>query len=71
MRRLMMLLAVVLVMAAMVMFAGAASAQGGCQAFGHSVAEDAREFRPLGQNFVSGAAPLNDEALAEHAQFCG
>jgi hypothetical protein len=71
MRRLVMLLAVVLIMAAMVMFAGPVSAQGGCQAFGHSVAEDAKEFRPLGQNFVSGAAPLNDEALTEHEQFCG
>ena len=71
MRRLMMLMVVALVMAALVMFAGPVSAQGGCQAFGHSVAEDAKEFRPLGQNFVSGAAPLNDEALAEHEQFCG
>ena len=71
MRRLMMLLAVVLVMAAMVMFAGAASAQGGCQAFGHSVAEDAKEFQPLGQSFVSGTAPLNDLVHAEHEEFCG
>ncbi|MDQ3912936.1 MAG: hypothetical protein M3305_14435 [Actinomycetota bacterium] len=71
MRRLMMLLAVMLVMTAMVMFAGPVSAQGGCQAFGHSVAEDAKEFQPLGQNFVSGAAPLNDEALAEQELFCG
>ena len=44
---------------------------GGCQDFGHSVSEDAKEFRPLGQNFVSDAAPLNDEALAEHEEFCG
>jgi hypothetical protein len=55
----------------LVAFAGPASAQGGCQAFGHSVAEDAQEFQPLGQNFVRGAAPLNDEALTEHEQFCG
>jgi hypothetical protein len=71
MRRLTMLCAVVLVMAAMVMFAGPASAQGGCQAFGHSVADDAKEFQPLGQSFVSGAAPLNDLVQAEHEEFCG
>ena len=72
MRRLMMLVTVVLVMAAaVVMFAGAASAQGGCAAFGHSVADDAKEFRPLGANFVSGAAPLADLAHAEQEDFCG
>ena len=71
MRRLMMLSTVVLVMAAMVMFAGPASAQGGCQAFGHSVDEDAKEFRPLGKNFVSGEAPLADLAHTEHEEFCG
>ena len=71
MRRLMILVTVVLIMSAVVVFAGSASAQGGCQAFGHSVADDAKEFRPLGTNFVSGAAPLADLAHAEHAQFCG
>lgn len=72
MRRLMMLVTVVLVMAAVVvMFAGAASAQGGCPAFGHSVADDAKEFRPLGANFVSGVAPLADLAHAEQEEFCG
>ena len=71
MRRLMMLSTVVLVMAAMVMFAGPASAQGGCQAFGHSVDEDAKEFRPLGKNFVSVVAPLADLAHTEHEEFCG
>ena len=72
MRRLMMLVTVVLIMAAVMMtVVGSASAQGGCQAFGHSVADDAKEFRPLGTNFVSGAAPLADLAHAEHAEFCG
>jgi hypothetical protein len=73
MRRFMVLVTVSVLLAAMlVAFAGpAAWAQGGCQAFGHSVAEDAQEFQPLGQNFVSGAAPLNDEALTEHEQLCG
>ena len=71
MRRLRMLTTVVLVMAAMVMFAGPASAQGGCQAFGDSVADDAKEFTPLGKNFVSGAAPLAELVHTEQAEFCG
>ena len=70
MRRMILMLTVSALLVAMLAFAGPASAQGGCQAFGHSVAEDAEEFQPLGQNFVSGAAPLNDEALTEHEQFC-
>lgn len=71
MRRFTVLVTVSVFLAAMLAFAGPAFAQGGCQAFGHSVAEDAREFQPLGQSFVSGAAPLNDEALTEQEQFCG
>jgi hypothetical protein len=71
MRRLVMLVTVVLVMAAMVIFVGPVFAQGGCQDFGHSIADDAKEFTPLGKNFVSGAAPLADLAHAEQAQFCG
>jgi hypothetical protein len=70
MRRMILMLTVSALLVAMLAFAGPASAQGGCQDFGHSVAEDAQEFQPLGQNFVSGAAPLNDEALTEHEQFC-
>ena len=71
MKRIVLMVTVALVMAAMMMFAGAASAQGGCQDFGHSVADDAKEFRPLGTNFVSGAAPLAELAHAEQAEFCG
>jgi hypothetical protein len=71
MRRLMVLVTVVVLMTAMLMVAGPASAQGGCQAFGHSVAEDVKVFRPAGKNFVSGAAPLNDLVHAEHEEFCG
>ena len=70
MRRLMMLSTVVLVMAAMVMFAGPASAQGGCQAFGHSVADDVKLFVPAGKNFVSVVAPLDDLVHTEHEEFC-
>jgi hypothetical protein len=72
MRRFMVLVTVVVIMAAMAaMFAGAASAQGGCQAFGHSVAEDVKAFRPAGKNFVSVVAPLADLVHTEHTQFCG
>jgi hypothetical protein len=71
MRRIILMLMVSALLAGMLAFASPASAQGGCKAFGQSVAEDAKEFRPLGQNFVRGHAPLNDEAHTEHAQFCG
>jgi hypothetical protein len=71
MKRFVLMVTVAAMMAAMMVFVGPASAQGGCQAFGHSVAEDAEEFQPLGQSFVSDAAPLDDEALTEQEQFCG
>jgi hypothetical protein len=73
MRRVMMLATVVFVMAAMMMFAGPASAQSGCLGFGHSVAEDVQdeEIRPAGKNFVSVVAPLADLVHTEHAEFCG
>jgi hypothetical protein len=71
MRRIIAMLTAAAMLTAMLMVAGPASAQGGCQAFGHSVDEDAKEFRPLGKNFVSGAAPLADLAHAEHEEFCG
>jgi hypothetical protein len=71
MRRLAVLIMVALIVAAKVVFAGRASAQGGCQAFGHSVAEDVKESRPAGKHFLSGAAPLNDLVHAEHEELCG
>jgi hypothetical protein len=70
-RRLALLVAGAMMLASMLAISSPASAQGGCQAFGHSVADDAKEFRPLGTNFVSGAAPLADLAHDEHALFCG
>jgi hypothetical protein len=71
MRRFVVLVTVGVLLAATLAFTGPASAQGGCQAFGQSVADDAMEFRPLGTSFVSGATPLNDAALTEHVLFCG
>jgi hypothetical protein len=55
----------------LVVFATPASAQGGCKAFGQSVAEDAKVPDPLGQQFVRGHAPLNDGVTFEFGEFCG
>jgi hypothetical protein len=71
MKRIVVLIAVSLVMATMLVFTGAASAQGGCKDFGQSVAGDAKAPGPLGQQFVSGNAPLNDEVQTEQGSFCG
>ena len=70
-RKLAVLVAAAMMLASMLAISGPAFAQGGCQTFGHSVADDAKEFRPLGANFVSGAAPLADLVNTEQAQFCG
>ena len=71
MQRIVVLIAVSMVMATMLVFTGAASAQGGCKDFGQSVAEDAKVPGPLGQQFVRGHAPLNDEVHTEQGSFCG
>ena len=55
----------------MVMAASPAWAQGGCQAFGFTVAEYAEAFQPLGKNFVRGEAPVADFAHSQQALFCG
>ena len=55
----------------LVLVAGPASAQSGCKAFGQSVATDAKASGPLGQQFVRGHAPLNDEVATEQGSFCG
>ena len=54
-----------------VLVAGPASAQSGCEAFGQSVAKDAKAPGPLGQQFVRGHASLNDEVATEQELFCG
>jgi hypothetical protein len=48
MRRFMVVVMVSVLLAAMLVFTGAASAQGGCKAFGQSVGEDAKAPGPLG-----------------------
>ena len=68
MRRLMMLLAAVLVMAAMVMFAGAASAQGGCKAFGTGVAENVQTGTLREE--IPTLAPVNDDVHFFQGMLC-
>lgn len=58
------------VMAAMLVFAGPASAQGGCKAFGQNVATLATA---LGKGFgqtAAGSAPLNDTVEQEQTALC-
>ena len=71
MRRLVVFVTVVLLMTAMLVFAGAASAQGGCRDLGDAVGGFAQEFKPFGQNVISGLAPLNDEVSQDQERFCG
>lgn len=72
MRHILLLITVSVIMTLMlVLVAGPASARGGCKVFGQSVAEDAKAPGPLGQQFVRGHAPLNDEVATEQGQFCG
>jgi hypothetical protein len=56
-----------------VAWSGPSAAQAaGCQAFGAHIATDAAVAHPLGLAITeAGLPPLNDEALAEHLQYCG
>ena len=71
MRRLVLLLAVSAIVAAMLMFAGPASAQGGCKAFGQNIAGLAKTFGPVFGQTASGSAPLNDTVQQEQRALCG
>ena len=71
MRRLVVFVTVVLLMTAMLVFAGAASAQGGCRDLGDAVGDFAQEFKPFGQNVISGLAPLNNEVFQDQERICG
>jgi hypothetical protein len=71
MRRLVLLLAVSAVFAAMLMYTGPASAQGGCKAFGENIAGLAKSFGPVFGEMASGSAPLNDTVEQEQQAFCG
>jgi hypothetical protein len=71
MSRLILLLAVGAIFAAMLMFAGPASAQGGCKAFGQNIAGLATTLGPVFGQTASGTAPLNDTVEQEQQAFCG
>ncbi len=70
MKRIGLLLVVSAFMAAMLAFAGPASAQGGCKAFGQNIAFLATS---LGEGFgqaAAGSAPLNDTVEQEQTALC-
>jgi hypothetical protein len=71
MRRLVLLLAVSAIVAAMLMFAGPASAQGGCKAFGKNIAGLATMLGPEFGQTASGSAPLDDTVELEQQTLCG
>jgi hypothetical protein len=71
MRRLVAFVTVVLLITAMLVFAGAASAQGGCRDMGDAVGDFAQQFKPFGHNVISGLAPLNDEVFLDQERICG
>lgn len=64
MRRIITLVTVALVMALMVVFAGPASAQGGCKAFGQGIAE----FAP--HKDAPTNAPISDDIAFYHTLLC-
>ncbi len=69
MRRFLVPVTVALFMAAMLAFAGPASAQGGCEEFGQRIAEETEEFHPFGQ-VIRTLAPVNDQVENAHAALC-
>ena len=70
MKRLVLLFTVGIVVTMMV-FAGPASAQGGCKAFGQNIATLATTFGPVFGQTASGSAPLNDTVEQEQQALCG
>jgi hypothetical protein len=69
MRRTITLLTVAAMMAAMLVVAGPASAQAGCQAFGTGLAAEAQAIGGLGQE-VRERVPVNDEVVFFKGFFC-
>ena len=67
MKRLVLLITVsMVVVAAMLVFAGPASAQEGCKDFGQNIAGLATSLGPSFGQTASGSAPLNDTVAQEH-----
>jgi len=71
MKRIIFMVTVALVMALMMALAGPAFAQGGCKDLGNAVAGFSQQFKPFGQNVISGLAPLNDEVSQDMVRICG
>jgi hypothetical protein len=71
MRRIISLVTVAVLMAALLVLAGPASAQG-CAGFAHHTASEAKEFRPLGKTLVDffGAGSRSELVHEEQEQFC-
>jgi hypothetical protein len=70
MRRILLMLTVAAVMAAMLVFAGPASAQGGCKAFGQNIAGLATSLGNVFGQTAAAGAPLNDTVETEQARLC-
>ena len=71
MKRIIVLLTVSAIVAAMLMSAGPASAQGeGCKAFGQNIAGLATTLGPVFGQTASGSAPLNDTVEEEQQTIC-
>jgi hypothetical protein len=69
MRRLKLVATVVLVTTAMLVLAGPASAQAGCQAFGLAAASEAQALGGLGE-VVRTFTPVNDDVALLKEAFC-
>ncbi len=70
-KRLVLLFVVSMVVAAMLVFASPASAQGGCKAFGQNIAGLAKALGPIFGQTASESAPLNDTVEQEQQALCG
>ena len=74
MRRLLLVMSVAALMAAMLAVnaapAFAQSENAGCQELGDAIAGFSQQFNPFGQ-LLSGLAPLNDEVAMDKERICG
>jgi hypothetical protein len=69
-KRLVLLFTVSMVVAAVLVFAGPASAQGGCKAFGQNIAPLATTLGSVFGQTASGSAPLNDTVEQDQQALC-
>ena len=64
------LFTVSMVVAAVLVFAGPASAQGGCKAFGQNIAPLATTLGSVFGQTASGSAPVNDTVEQDQQALC-